>query len=122
MATHTSTKRGRVRTPPQDSETLVRFADGAQQRGDGVAKGDGTKGWALATAKAHNRSSSEASRPLRRRNSAPSRVSGQFPLFPVVSGLPGACSTRVVCQLRVTQLSGFGRLWFIGEKSRRALY
>ena len=33
MSTHTSTKRGRVRTPPQDSETLVRFAELLKLRG-----------------------------------------------------------------------------------------
>ena len=33
MSIHTSTKRGRVRTPPQDSETLVRFAELLKLRG-----------------------------------------------------------------------------------------
>jgi site-specific recombinase XerD len=33
MSSHTSTKRGRVRTPPQDPETLVRFAELLKLRG-----------------------------------------------------------------------------------------
>lgn len=33
MSIHTSTKRGRVRTPPQDPETLVRFAELLKLRG-----------------------------------------------------------------------------------------